>query len=37
MPKIGPFEKYGEKYEAWFEENPFVYGQGLFAAIKAIR
>ncbi len=25
MPKIGPFEKYTSEYEAWFENNKFVY------------
>jgi ubiquinone/menaquinone biosynthesis C-methylase UbiE len=31
MPKIGAFEKYGEKYEAWFDKNPFVYESELRA------
>jgi len=25
MARIEPFEKYGEKYEDWFERNKFIY------------
>jgi ubiquinone/menaquinone biosynthesis C-methylase UbiE len=31
MPKVGPFEKYWEKYEVWFEDNRFVYESELQA------
>lgn len=33
MPKIEPFETYPDRYEAWFEEYPFVYK----AEIEAVR
>jgi SAM-dependent methyltransferase len=35
MPKISPFEKYAEKYEAWFEKNRRVYEAEL-RAVKAM-
>jgi len=31
MPKIDPFEKYTSEYEAWFENNRFVYESELRA------
>ena len=35
MPKISPFEKYAEKYEAWFEKNRRVFEAEL-RAVKAM-
>jgi ubiquinone/menaquinone biosynthesis C-methylase UbiE len=34
MPKIEPFEKYGQRYEDWFEKNRFAYKSEL-RAIRA--
>jgi ubiquinone/menaquinone biosynthesis C-methylase UbiE len=34
MPKIEPFEKYGQQYEDWFEKNSFAYKSEL-RAIRA--
>jgi len=33
MPKTDPFEKYPDRYEAWFERYPAVYG----AELRAVR
>lgn len=33
MPKIAPFQKYAERYEKWFSNNPWVYE----AELKAVR
>ena len=35
MPKISPFEKFAEQYEAWFAENRWVYEAEL-RAVKAM-
>jgi len=35
MPRIAPFEKYAEQYDAWFEKNPWVYEAEL-RAVKAM-
>ena len=35
MVKIEPFEKHTNQYEAWFEQNPFVY-QSELRAVKAL-
>jgi len=35
MPKTGPFEKYKDQYENWFEKNKYVY-QSEINAIKEI-
>ena len=35
MPKIAPFEKYVEQYEAWFVKNRWVYEAEL-RAVKAV-
>jgi SAM-dependent methyltransferase len=35
MPKISPFEKYADQYEAWFEKNRWVYEAEL-RAVKSM-
>ena len=35
MSKIGPFEKYSNKYEDWFIKNRYVYESGI-RAIKEV-
>ena len=35
MPRISPFDKYGEQYESWFEKNRWVYEAEL-RAVKAM-
>lgn len=35
MPKISPFQKYVDQYEAWFTENPWVYEAEL-RAVKSV-
>lgn len=35
MPKIFPFQKYVDQYEAWFTENPWVYEAEL-RAVKSV-
>lgn len=36
MPKTGPFEKYGDRYDEWFERNRDVYNSELEAIRKLI-
>jgi SAM-dependent methyltransferase len=36
MPKISPFEKYADRYDAWFERNRWVYEAELRAVSKGL-